>query len=90
MLLLSGMRVSELLASRWENVDLDARSLFVPMSKNGRSRHVPLSRAAIDVLREMKRPDGAVFLLRAVQEPYSQNADEPDWAFAGRASLAAR
>lgn len=55
LLLLTGMRVSELLSARWEHVDLDRRSLFVPMSKTGRSRHVPLAQAALDVLATMPR-----------------------------------
>ncbi len=50
LLLLTGMRVSELLSARWANVDLDRRTLFVPMSKTGRSRHVPLAQAALDVI----------------------------------------
>ncbi len=69
LLLLTGMRVSELLSSRWCNLDLDRRTLFVPTSKNGRSRHIPLSQAAIDVLRDMKRPDGAVFLFPNPRDP---------------------
>lgn len=50
LLLLTGMRVSELLSARWGNVDLDRRTLFVPTSKTGRSRYVPLAQAAIDVI----------------------------------------
>lgn len=35
LLLLTGMRVSELLSARWANVDLGRRTLFVPTSKTG-------------------------------------------------------
>lgn len=69
LLLLTGMRVSELLSSRWSNVDLERRTLFLPTSKTGRSRHIPLSQAAIDVLTEMKRPAGAVFLFPNPRNP---------------------
>ncbi|WP_375381523.1 tyrosine-type recombinase/integrase [uncultured Sphingomonas sp.] len=55
LLLLTGMRVSELLSARWANVDLDRRSLFVPTSKTGRSRHVPLAQAAVDVVAGLSR-----------------------------------
>ncbi|MBW6524611.1 site-specific integrase [Sphingomonas sp. RHCKR47] len=55
LLLLTGMRVSELLSARWANVDLDRRTLFVPISKTGRSRHVPLAQAAVDVIAGLKR-----------------------------------
>ena len=69
LLLLTGMRVSELLASRWENLDLDGRTLFVPTSKNGRSRYVPLSQAAMDVLSGITRPQGTVFLFPNPRNP---------------------
>lgn len=55
LLLLTGMRVSELLSARWADVDLDRRSLFVPTSKTGRSRHVPLAQAAVDVIAGLRR-----------------------------------
>ncbi len=55
LLLLTGMRVSELLSARWANVDLDRRTLFVPTSKTGRSRYVPLAQAAIDVISALPR-----------------------------------
>lgn len=69
LLLLTGMRVSELLSSRWGDVDIDRRTLFVPISKNGRSRTIPLSQAAIDVLTDMKRPAGGVFMFPNPRDP---------------------
>ena len=62
LLLLTGMRVSELLSARWADVDLGRRSLHVPTSKNGRGRHVPIAQAAAAVIEGLPRPDGAVFL----------------------------
>jgi len=62
LLLLTGMRVSELLSARWQSVDLEKRSLHVPTSKTGRARHVPLAQAAIDVLALLPRSNGANFL----------------------------
>lgn len=62
LLLLTGMRVSELLATRWEHVDLTGRSLYVPTSKTGRSRYVPLAHAAVTILKQMPREEGAVYL----------------------------
>jgi integrase len=50
LLLYTGCRVRELLDARWENVDLDRRVWFIPTSKTGKSRHVPLSKAAVDVV----------------------------------------
>lgn len=69
LLLLTGMRVSELLATRWEHVDRDRRSLFVPTSKTGRSRHVPLAHAAIDIIDALPKADGAVYLFPSPKEP---------------------
>lgn len=62
LLLKTGMRVSELLSTRWENVDVGRRTLFVPTSKNGRSRHVPLAQAALDIIARLPKATGAVYL----------------------------
>jgi integrase len=62
LLLLTGMRVSELLSTRWENVKADRRSLYIPTSKTGRSRHVPLAQAAVDIIERLPHVEGAVFL----------------------------
>jgi integrase len=69
LLLLTGMRVSELLSSRWQDLDVERRTLFVPTSKTGRSRHVPLSRAALDVIATLSRPNGATFLFPNPRNP---------------------
>lgn len=66
LLLLTGMRVSELLSTRWVDVDLDRRSLHVPMSKTGRSRHVPLAQAALDVIAGLPRGE---FLFPSPADP---------------------
>ena len=39
----TAMRREELASLTWENVDLKARSLFLPKTKNGEARTVPLS-----------------------------------------------
>lgn len=62
LLLLTGMRVSELLSSKWESVNVDRRGLFVPTSKTGRSRHVPLAQAAIEIIERLPRKEGAIYL----------------------------
>jgi len=53
LLLFTGARKSALLAARWENVDVERRSLTVPLSKSGKARHIPLSDAALQVLDEI-------------------------------------
>jgi integrase len=58
----TGMRRSELLGLSWDNVDLERRTAFLPITKNGDSRGVPLSSRATAVLREMPdSPSGRVF-----------------------------
>ncbi len=69
LLLLTGTRVSELLSARWANVNETARTLFIPTSKTGRSRYVPLAQAAVDVVAGLPHPNEAVFLFPSPQDP---------------------
>lgn len=65
--LASAMRRGELLALRWEYVDLDARTAFLPDTKNGDTRTVPLSSSAVKVLGALPRHiSGVVFPVKAV------------------------
>jgi integrase len=52
LLILTGARKSEVLKARWADVDLDGARLKVPLSKSGKTRYIPLSSAAIAVLRQ--------------------------------------
>jgi integrase len=63
LLLLTGARKRELLDAKWENVDLDRRVWFIPTSKTGKSRHVPLSQPALDLIRQLPRVDKCPWLL---------------------------
>jgi len=58
----TAMRRSELLGLRWEHIDLQKRTIFLKLTKNGTSRTVPLSTHAVQILTEMPRNiDGRVF-----------------------------
>jgi len=46
----TGMRRGEILGLRWEHVDLERRIAYLPLTKNGSSREVPLSTKATQVL----------------------------------------
>ena len=53
--LATAMRRGELLSLRWEHIDLQGRTAFLPDTKNGDARTVPLSTAAVHVLVELPR-----------------------------------
>lgn len=58
LLLLTGARKSEILNARWEYVNTEQHLLTVPLSKSGRPRHIPLSDAAVELIRSIPRnPD---------------------------------
>ncbi len=61
LLLFTGARKSEILAARWENVDMERRILTVPLSKSGKARHIPLSDAALQILKGIPRKSEWLF-----------------------------
>ena len=62
----TAMRRGELLALRWENVDLRSRVARLPETKNGEARAVPLSSGAVAVLESLPRSlHGRVFPVTA-------------------------
>lgn len=63
MLILCGCRKRELLDARWEDFDLERKSWRIPMTKNGKPRHVPLSSAALSVLAQIPRWEGCPYVL---------------------------
>lgn len=50
LLLLTGARKGEVRTARWQDIDFNKRIWTVPLSKNGRSRRVVLSSAAVETL----------------------------------------
>ena len=61
--LLTGVRRSELLQARWEDVDWEQRELRLPETKAGRVHYVPLSEVALSILRKLPRVDRNAHLL---------------------------
>lgn len=62
----TAMRRGELLALRWEHVDFEGQTAYLPTSKNGHPRLVPLSSAAVGVLASLpKSADQTVFSIAA-------------------------
>ena len=63
LLLLCGCRKRQLLDARREDIDLTQKSWRIPMTKNGKPRHVPLSSAALSVLSQVPRWEGCPYVL---------------------------
>lgn len=63
LLLLTGARKRELLDAKWEHVNLDRKVLFIPTSKTGKSRYIPLSKPALDLIAQLPRFDKCGWLL---------------------------
>lgn len=64
----TAMRRSEIAELTWEHVDLKRRFAHLPRTKNGDSRSVPLSPAALEILRSLpKAIHGSVFEISAEQ-----------------------
>ena len=62
----TAMRRSELLALKWDDIDLEQRELLVRRSKNGKSRTIPLTARAHTILASMGSDCGeSVFPLSA-------------------------
>lgn len=58
----TAMRRGELLGLQWENIDFDRRLAYLPITKNGEARYVPLSSRALAVLQGLNGPlSGNVF-----------------------------
>ena len=54
LLLLTGMRLGELLNAQWKDIDLERRSWLIPIAKT-KPRYLPLARAAVEVLESLPR-----------------------------------
>jgi integrase len=53
LLLFTGCRRNEILSMKWNQVRLDEGRLYLPVTKNGKSRTVHLNKKALDVLEEL-------------------------------------
>lgn len=53
----TGMRRGELLSMEWMHVDMERCTVFLPLTKNGCARTVPLSPRAMNVLAELPRTE---------------------------------
>lgn len=65
----TGLRQGEQFALQWKWVDLDNSVITVPMSKGGRTRHVPLSDGAKAILRSFDSFLRSPFVFPSVHDP---------------------
>lgn len=70
LLLLTGCRKRELLDAKWSEFHLDRQMWRIPMyrAKTAKTRHVPLSKAAMEVLAQLPRWEGCDYV---VPNPYT-------------------
>ncbi len=50
----TGMRRGEITRLQWVEIDYEARTLFIPITKNGHSRTIPLTGKALEILKELE------------------------------------
>ena len=62
LLLLTGLRKEEVLQAKWEHLDLERATLFLPTTKSGRSRTAVLNAAAVALLQQQARREGNPFI----------------------------
>jgi len=59
----TGLRRGELLKLRWNDIDFRNRTAKIRDTKNGSDRTIPLSNIAVNIINELDKSDGAVFLI---------------------------
>lgn len=70
----TGARKGEALGAKWEHIDYQRRLWTVPVSKNGRRRHIPLSDAALAILERQRSWASGAFVFPG-SDPDKQLAD---------------
>ncbi|WP_313704205.1 site-specific integrase [Massilia sp.] len=59
--LMTAARRSETLNLKWSNINLDTQTAYLPETKNGRARKLPLRRDLVEMLRKLPRNGDFVF-----------------------------
>lgn len=67
----TGARRSETLRLKWEHVDLEAQTAYLPDTKNGRARTLPLMSSLVEWLKHLPRTSEYVF---PITVPYLRKA----------------
>ncbi len=61
-LLMTGLRLGEVLNARWSDVDLIHAQYFLPTTKGGASRYVPLNPVALRILNNQQKGSGSFWV----------------------------
>ncbi|MBT3508222.1 MAG: tyrosine-type recombinase/integrase [Nitrospina sp.] len=76
--LLAGVRKSELLQAKWNDVSIDHQELRLPDTKSGKPRYVPLSGQAIIILQSLPRFEDNPYVLPGKKKGcHLVNIDKP-------------
>lgn len=70
MLILTGARKMEVLKARWEDFNFEQRMWRIPLTKSGKSRHVPISDGVMRLLANIPNTCEYVFPNPKTQNPY--------------------
>lgn len=73
LMLMFGCRKRELLDACWEHIDIERRNWHIPMSKNGKSRNIPISLKAMEILATLPRWKGCPYVVPnpATKKPFA-------------------
>lgn len=86
--LLTGVRKSELLRAKWEDIDWDRKEMRIPETKAGRVHHLPLSGPAIATLKDIPREKDNPYILPGLKTgSHMVNIDKPWQRVRSRATV---
>ncbi|MDA8542740.1 site-specific integrase [Rhodobacteraceae bacterium] len=68
----TSMRRSEILSLEWKHIDFERERAFLPITKNGQTRFVPLNKTIIQILKKLPQHGERVF-------PITDNAVRQAW-----------
>src|SRR6185295_15348126 len=78
LLILTGMRRSEVLGLRWEYIDVERSCFFLPDSKTGR-KTVPVGPPVLELLARTPRTEGNPFVCAGIREGASLVGIDKPW-----------
>ena len=71
LLMLTGARRGEVLSAKWKEIDFTNNIWTIPLSKNGKKRHIPLSPSLLSLLNEIPRKSVYLFPSPKTNKPYN-------------------